>query len=411
MFLFLVPQWVLAETQNSPYFLVISDIHLNTLIHHRMNLSPSFTNPLNDLDRESFDTFIAKLQDQLNSSRMPQPKFMLLLGDLCGHHRLSKTNCASDQSYVFHALKSAFPQLPIFYTFGNNDALGQNYGPFIDQIHATTQSPYLIARSRGTWVSGFLSNGQICQSPSIVNPPAEVLPQIYPCLHHESRIHGYYSAYLESKLKLITLNSVIFSPKFTDKNEKASKEQLNWLEQELTASEKNDEAVLLNMHIPPGGNIYNGEAFWRQDAQDAFLNLVERFHLCIIGILSGHTHQEEIKIILSTEHKIFGGIYQTAALSTLYRNAPALKIFQYTQKNKHWLLLNYQTYVFKKHENDVFIDKLYDFNQYYNADGKTSMEKTLSQISAKNLARYYHAGNPKIRPRLNHPEKLFIQKN
>ena len=51
------------------------------------------------------------------------------------------------------------------------------------------------------------------------------------------------------------------------------------------------------MHIPPGRNIYNNQAFWRKSALKEFINIINKYPNDIVGIVTSHTHQEEIKIL------------------------------------------------------------------------------------------------------------------
>lgn len=185
-------------------FLVITDIHLSSISKHVMDINPSKGKLENDLDLVSFKKLLKILNENIKKGNISQPKFILCLGDLVGHLRTTTKGVIHDEIIVFNVLKKNFPKVPIFYVFGNKDSLAIDYGPFsVINLPKKDVSPYEIAQSRASWKNGFLSSSKICQS--------DRKETNFPCLLQIEKTQGYYSAYLAPKLRLIALNSVLFS--------------------------------------------------------------------------------------------------------------------------------------------------------------------------------------------------------
>jgi sphingomyelin phosphodiesterase acid-like 3 len=134
----------------------------------------------------------------------------------------------------------------------------------------------------------------------------------------------------------------------------------------MKIAKQENESVLIAMHIPPGYNTYNNTAFWKKDYLKTFLNLINTYHKSIFAILTSHTHQDEIKIIKNKLNKNIIALYSTPALSTAYGNSPAFKSFELNKNNiSEWSIKNYTTYYFKKNSNQILLNKLYSFQDYY----------------------------------------------
>jgi sphingomyelin phosphodiesterase acid-like 3 len=375
-------------------FLVVTDIHLNKKSMHVMDFTPTRETIKNDLDYPSFQKLMTKISSNIKvRNNIPQPKFILILGDIQGHSRILN-DVVDNEAAVFTTFKEQFPKTPIFYVFGNNDSLKSNYGPFMDK---NGDSPYTIAMTKGNWKNGFLSTGLNCKK-----------TKEYPCISTENRYNGYYSALIESKLRLIALNSILFSVHSNGSGKKDAINQLKWFEEQLIFAKKNQESVLIALHIPPGHNIYNNSAFWRAKDLANFLAIINTYQKNIIGILSSHTHQEEIKVIKNKSRENITGIFATAALSTAYENAPSVKTFNFSKQDKHWFLSNYTTYYFSKNNSKLELQKLYDFNSYYCNKNNGAMFKCLESLTPEKLKRYLTAGNTKVAGIMKSPNDMFI---
>ncbi len=384
-------------------FLILSDIHLDKQSTHQMEISPTRGIQDNDLDWATFQLLLAATHRSIQAGIITKPQFIIVLGDLVGHMRSTSTSAEESETLVFNAVKNTFPDTPLFYVFGNNDSLTVNYGPFSDSASPNvSKSPYDVAINEGHWKNGFLSTGVQCGNQK----------NIFPCLMTQNTVNGYYSAYLKPQLRLITLNSVLFSPRRTQVSEKDAMSQLDWLEQQLKTAETNKESVLIAMHIPPGNNVFDHSAFWLPAEQDAFLKLLNSYQNIILGILSSHTHAEELKIIKDGSNKTISGVYFTAALSTSHGNAPSEKTFYIEKKEGKWLLSNYETFYMKDILSNLIFNKLYDYQNYYCEKDHEGLSACLDNITPEKMKKYFSAGNPNFDGTMNSPgDFILIQKN
>ncbi len=383
----------------SPNFLVLSDIHVDTHTPLTMDISPSSPSVFNDLDEATFKQLIQQLAVQIKTATVANPKFILVLGDLAGHARLFPNSAEHNESLVFQVLKQTFPNTPILYTFGNNDSLKTNYGPFTDATNQNLdKSPYDIAKSHGGWQNGFLSTGTLCRPQKTTRP----------CLIDENTVDGYYAAYLAKGLRLLSLNSVLFSPKRTGVTQESATQQLHWLAAQLKTAQTQHESVLIALHIPPGNNVYDNTPFWLPNEQQTFLELINTYSNTIIGLLAGHTHAEELKIIKRASGKPITGVYFTAALSTSHGNEPSVKTFYLTKRSKHWQLSDYETFHFVGPQTALVFKKLYQYQSYYCPRFSKNPLACLNQITAAKMKRYFTAGNANYVGTINAPDAMVL---
>jgi len=148
---------------------------------------------------------------------------------------------------------------------------------------------------------------------------------------------GYYAVDLPSgeKQKLIVLNSVIFSTSALKPTKQASLEQLDWLDQELTETTKNDQSVLLAYHIPVGVDIFSTfefkfnkiNEFWKSAYTSRFENILKQFKN-IAALLCAHIHIDTLQAFgLRTVGHV--PVYITPSISPIFGNNPAFKVFFY----------------------------------------------------------------------------------
>lgn len=402
--IYLLAYWLLPwMTIAAPIhnFLVLADIHLNNKTHHRADFLPRSQTKSNDLDLPTFKALLTELKQSIQQKEIANPDFILVLGDIHNHQHQKSQDVFDNETAVFHLLQRTFKPTPIFYVYGNNDSFKRNYGPFTE-LNANTKvkNPYEVAVQYGHWQNGFLSTGLHCN----------INPQQYPCLLTEDPHNGYYAALIQPKLRLIALNSVLFSKRHFSRS-KAAMIELHWLEQQLMLAEKNNEFTLIALHIPPGFNIYNHEMFWQTADYEQFLKIYATYQKTIIGILTAHTHQEEIKVIKNNAQKIIGGIFFTSALSTAYGNAPGVKTFYYNNKAHRWSLTNYIAYQFTQNANVIQLKPLYTYRDYYCLDKTTAFLQCLQTVSLEKIKRYFTNSNDKFAFTIQSPNDMVIYLN
>ena len=383
----LVATYAKAATQDN--FLVITDIHLNLNAKQRMELYPKKFSHKNDLDQQTFIELIKATHNGIQKNIIVKPNFILILGDINTHKRINNSP-DSNEAYVFKKLQQEFSNTPLIYVYGNNDSPQRNYGRFTWR----KQSPYTTATDKANWKNGFLNTGKLCKADTG-----------YPCISSQNLQHGYFSALIMPKLRLISLNSVLFS--INNKFISPARHELNWLEQQLQTAALSNEQVIIAMHIPPGYNIYDKSPLWRSKDLARFKRIITKQQAIIIAMLSSHTHKDELKIYTTKQNKI--GIFATAALSTSHGNSPSVKTFYLTKNHKHWQVDNFTTYKFNLTKQQLIPAKLYDFKAEYCQTNTQNINQCLYNLNLETLQKFMNVGNPNFKETINAPQNIFLQ--
>ncbi len=381
-------------------FLIVTDLHVNSSKTDRMQLCPFDATRSNDLDAVTMDIFLKSITNGICMGQIATPDFVIFLGDIVRHERGGASNSIADEYCVFKALLKTFPQIPIFYVYGNHDSLFNVWGPIVDpNIVGSNCSPYNIAMNTG-WSNGFLSTGNIYTHSD---------SNAFPCIINYSPSNGYYSAYLQKNLRLVAVNSVTFTPQRLGVTEQDAQNELDWLAGELAAAAAGDESVLIALHVPFGRYLTSNENYWLAGDQQRFLSIFRNYKNIIIGVLAGHTHTEEMRILVE-EQKSVNGEYYTAALSTASGNSPAFRTVYYSMTNSMWVLNDAETFNFANgaHEDDPLMQSLYQFRPYYGPAVAPSMIACLSNVTANKIDMYFTAGNTNFTIPITHPSNLYI---
>jgi sphingomyelin phosphodiesterase acid-like 3 len=321
-------------TPKPSHFLVISDIHLDT----------TNTLPISygqDTGKQLWTCMRSEVHRLIKAE---SPKFMLLLGDLPSHD-FSSPNHLNNLATVLREISETIT-VPVFYVYGNEDSLIQDYGPF----HKGLTNLFSVDPARNSpetkgWPA-LNANPDCSTSPKYACTYTLTTPM--PADHaadmKNASQYNYYSAYplgSAHPLRLILLNSVIFSYKYKPlvKNDQLPQAQaeIDWLAGQLAAAHKKGEAVYLAMHIPVGPDAFHGHSMWNNTLtlrnglkfRDAFLNLVTQYQYDIHIVLSGHTHMNEVRALYASTHKLSSLNIGIPGITPLYGNNPALNVFSY----------------------------------------------------------------------------------
>jgi len=320
----------LLAQQKNPSFLLISDIHLDT--------ETPATQPYQD---PGMDLWKAAQQKATEVAKQSDVQFILCLGDLPAHYscmgscylapgkRFKHNEDISQALAGLHGI-AAKAGKPLFYIPGNNDAIAGNYYSFADE---RGQTPISLAQANPYFF------------PAIVPSNADTPPCIVSNPHPTA---GYYSAWPVKGIRLIALNTVIYSPKFeaVDGNSQMTlgDEQMTWLAAQLKEAEANKEKVYIAMHIPPGLD-YKKNPMWANSMpwERQLLSLCTQYQSIIAGILFGHTHMDEIRRLYdSTGKQITEVAISAPGISPNHKTNPAIKKVTYDAKSKE--LLDFTTY-------------------------------------------------------------------
>ena len=384
-------------------FITISDIHLNNNQSHIMRLDPARYNEDNDMDLQSFFEISHAIKHSIGEGKLIPvvPDFILHLGDMIGHRRTWESNrtklVEENQQIVLSTLQDIFPQTPIVTVFGNNDGFEKDYGRFTYK----GMSPFNTAVQYG-FKNGFLSDGEVCNGK---------LHSQYPCILSQNKIDGFFTLKLQKNLILIALNSVALSPFYKERSQKTAKLQMKFFHKHLELARVNKMSVLIAMHIPVGKNVYDGTLFWKSSHRDKFLELIMEYQNQIMGLLVGHTHMEEFKIITTTNEKVIGEFF-TAGLSTSHGNSPSIKLFELIDQKDDWSINNYITYQIHPgpQEDKPVISKYYDFRAAYceNFPRLAEINLCLSHIKFNQTRHRFTVNNPNFEQDIASPDAFYV---
>jgi len=390
-----------AEKNDTLSFLTFSDIHLNVNQTLPMEINPR--GPVIDPLKMNLDptTFVSML-DNIKKT-FPHPQFLLITGDMAGY---DPAYVYQDEEYVLQHIDSIYRETPKILVFGNEDSLAKPYGPFfystgINDRHSTYE---LAMKMKNGWKNGFLSTGIYCKTN----------PGTYPCIIDEDPINGNFSLYLADNLRLIAFNSIVFSSYPSNKATQAvTNAELTWIADELQNAAWHNNNILIATHIPCGSdtsNLDSGSAFWRNNNQVTFYNLLARYQKNIIGILAGHTHYDELKVLQNTAKRNVGAILITPGFVTLHGNAPGLRNYYLNRNYFNWAISDYATYNF---DATLALNRLYDFHNYYctaTADKNQSILDCLHNVTADKMSTYFTVGNPNYPGfgKIAYPNNIFI---
>lgn len=313
-----------------PYFLFLSDVHLAD----EKTLTISDTT---DTGTDLWDTVQRKIHSILNSSN--PPAFIIYTGDMPehgGNYDPAQRNINIDTVLVNLHRMSQVKNIPLFYSPGNNDALDGNYCLFSDSTFSLVNgySPYPYQAFN------------ISKTP--VGNKAFMISD-------ENMASGYYSAKASNRLRIISLNSVIWSrsvstscPQDIAMQLPAGDKQMMWLEQQLASAAFEGDKVYLIMHIPPGADAFssrndpsNPVMMWGTDTdkstwQNQFLQKMSAYKNTVAGIFFGHTHMDEFRLIFDpvNEAQINQVAISSPGISPLFGNNPGFKLVQFDEKTK-----------------------------------------------------------------------------
>lgn len=371
------PIYSANEGPNRFNFLVFSDMHLDI----SSRTKPVLINPPDniddrDIDKLTFDKLFNKIAEQ-NIPANTKPNFIISLGDVNAHNASHYRGYKQKDLYTaFLKLNSVFTMTPTFNIFGNNDSPEKDYGIYLENEN----SPYNTLMSEAGWKDGFLSSGMICASNATT----------YPCINKLSdnnKTYGYFSAYLQKDLKLISLNSVLFSSSQYTPSHVGAEEELKWLHEELQNSAQENENVLIAMHIPMGRG-------WLDEYNAQFSEVLSTVKPgVLIGILAGHTHMNELRVLrfVNAKRKTLDVVPMiiSPGIAPADNNAPGFKNFILTKRNNRWVIQDIIAYSFqqKSPEDPISLIEYYKFDEAY----CPGMDVTVGECLKNNLGYNSHS--------------------
>lgn len=333
--------------QNTFAFLSLSDIHFDPFIVckvqkikpcpliQKLNAAsatewPAILKQYDTIAPASYrDTGYMLLTAMLASAKQAanedHAQFVLVLGDFLGHeyrqyYRIYTKDASRAHyqefvkktlTFLLGQLRDTFPGLDVYIISGNNDGYRHDY--FVETN------------------SAFFQDLSAMSAKLIVNPQHRAeLEKTFPRA-------GYYAVELNTRLRLLMLNSVLFSYKVNGVQvARAANQELDWLHQQLTLAKQKQQRVLMAMHIPEGKDFYLLSSIkllrlldlWRADYTKIFNAEVAEFAPEIAGILTGHLHWDSLHTL-----KINGAEVDAVgvpAISPIFGTRPAFTTLFYS---------------------------------------------------------------------------------
>ncbi len=378
-----------VDTTATATFMTISDIHLDDAV------------PSVDYGCDTGTILWNSAQAKFTSLiKEKNPGFILYLGDLpvhsddtCLGKKVPQDSIPSrihgDIGSVLAGLRaiSDSTNVPLLYLPGNNDGYGGDYASFSYIKAQDTITPFTLD-TQGTkdW------------------PIIKGTKQTSYFQREGNATLGYYSAYplgkdstRASNLKVIMLNTVILSKRYFSEDHiniyTAAQDQFDWMGGQLAKAKANNEKVIIAMHIPPGRDGYHGKKFWRESTADTlsngktyvdqFVTFVDDYKEQVTGIMTSHTHMDELKRVFNKNNELIELCISTPGVTVNHGNNPGMKVFDYDTNT--YELTNYTT-SFASREAGAFAfkkDSLYTFNSTYGGcTGAKSMLECIGNISS-----------------------------
>ena len=366
-----------ASVDDSPCFLVLSDIHL-----HSNLLQADISDREADTGNDLWDTSQNKIRTILaGKSDFAKPGFIIVLGDLPWHaNALNTGDLESAHNNSGKALRdlrtlAQGAQIPLLYVCGNNDPWDGDYQPFSSKLFDMDTA---------------------CKNCWPVIQPATANPSLV--IDNSKVSLGYYSAYPlgnKSKLRFIALNTTMFVHRYADKDgqQSATASQMKWFEQQLTEAKANKEFVLIAMHVPPGMDGYKKKDFWKDklnyngtELQNAFLDLLDKYQANIIGLLSSHTHMDGLRKLYSRNGRLTAIDISVPGIAPGYGNNPGFKLINYHPQN--FELLNFTTFYedyFPAQKVVGWGNQYFDFRTEFGCPVGTSIRTFLDTLNQNSL--------------------------
>lgn len=369
-----------AESQPvSPvYFLSLSDIHFDPFFYcHNRRPCPIIDKlrqaPVSEWSRilsayeneaplygedTNYSLFLSALRAARETAKSRHAAFVVVLGDFLAHtYQYHYTFFSQDWRgtgysqfvnktlmFMTQEINRAFAGLDVYPVVGNNDSYGGDY--------SSRPNGAFFQETARTW-SAFIKQPANRQAFEKQFPTA-----------------GYYAVTGPANLRIIALNSVLFSNRARGKRvDVAAMQELDWLHAELQAAKDRQQKVILLMHIPMGVDVYSSlrfnlftlVEFWDPKYTQRFRVELQAFSPEIAGILAGHLHADWFQILkASNANKI--PVSSTPSISPIFGNNPGYKIYTYSPESAS--LDDFTTYYMPINSKGGWMTE-YNFQQIY----------------------------------------------
>lgn len=257
-----------------------------------------------DLSNQTFQSMIKFLPKTVKN-----PQFILFGGDASAHSlNYTREELHDLISYVVNEISSVFPNVPFLFALGNNEFI-PNYGS--DDFSTDTKDFASIS----TILSRFMNEDQ---------------------LQTFQKGGYYYHDFVESKLRLLIVNSIIYNGGRDYQVDPY--DQFQWIYKSVIEAHRQGLRVGICTHISPGLSFVSyvsPNQVWKERYHHEFNTLINEVEIDFI--LSGHIHYD---MLISTNETSKQYSLSAPAVSPQHTNNPSFRVFKYSEGH----LLNYIQY-------------------------------------------------------------------
>ncbi len=227
----------------------------------------------------------------------------------------------------------------------------------------------------------------------------------------------YYTNLLDSYIRLISLNTIFFSPRAASSGASAAEAQLTWFYNALSEAWLLGQSVWIIMHIPPGADIFGSVStymddagqlsdaamMWEEDYQERMTEILTEFAGTIDVIYAGHTHMDEYRLSVEGSASSNGQVIITPGISPLFGNNPALK--KMTVDYDTWQPADYESFYDSLEGTSHAFSEYYTFSTAYSLSGilDDSLATLVGELDTDEAKKtsyttYYYSGHDASNP-------------
>lgn len=335
----------IALQANEAAFLMLSDIHFDPLtgtdphvieqlaaapVEKWQSLLSSQPNPV--LAPDGADANYPLLSSALDAARRSgvHYDYILVMGDFLGHNFPEKYRrlCRPDGSgypefaiktmaFVSRLIEQAFPAVPIYPAFGNNDSVIGDYAPQGQSLLAAMGEQWKVVAAHPSAKADFLAGGYYAV-------PHPTVPSF----------------------EFVVLNTSYWSEGFKSDAASARSDpgslELDWLTAQLDRLRRGHERAAIAMHIPPGidayasaksGNCASPTTFWRQPYLDSFLAILAAHKDTVRDGYAGHTHLDDFRVLAAASGTPYFQTHIAPSISRDHHNSPGFETGVYDRSS------------------------------------------------------------------------------
>lgn len=329
--------------KNEGAFLLLSDIHfdpftatdpavIKKLVHSPVSQWSSIllaSLPNQAVAPDGADANYALLASALAAARDSGVTYdyVLVAGDLLGHNFVAKSSgyfkagspeyhsfVIKTMSFVSGSIQKSFPSARIYYAFGNNDSILDDYAPPGNRLLSAMAKDWKTVPRIASAKRDFLTGGYYAvPHPTVPGAELIILNTSYWTSHDSpAPLHGEDDA------------------------------ELKWLAAQLDRLQRTHRTAVLLMHIPPGidanasakpGHCVLPTFFWKKSVQDSFLSLVASHKSVLRDAFAGHTHANDFRVLSDDKGLPYFQVHIAAGLSRDHHTPPGFETIVYDKKS------------------------------------------------------------------------------